>query len=120
MRREADTYPLDSADPTPDLVAMSPRPTRVDPPWYTPTIPKSLVAIDFYECACGTHVWRSADDMIREYGEGAYHYCPQEESSSLSDLADDLQAAQEARRDATQADASPVAVEDDDDALRGL
>jgi hypothetical protein len=34
------------------------------------------VAVDFFQCSCGADVWRSQDDLVREYGEGAYHYCP--------------------------------------------
>ena len=121
MDREA--YPLDSADPTPDLVAMSPPPARVDPPWYTPKVPRNLLPKDYVQCTCGVDVWIDQDDVKHEYGDGEPHFCPDEDGGhpdSLHDLAEALQAAQDDRRGATQSDASPAPADDPDDALRGL
>jgi hypothetical protein len=105
---------------------MTPPAAKVDPPWYKPyNIPRCLVPVDFFQCTCGSDVWRSADGLVREYGEGAYHYCPLEEEGaepeSLHDLADSLAQAQEDRREAEYARAIQEAREADNeaDASRG-
>ena len=105
-REATPTYPLDSSDPTPDLVAMSSPAPRVDPPWSIPKIISSPFAVDFVQCTCGGDVWVDKYGEKREYGEGVPHFCPNEDGGqleSLHDLADALAEAQADHREAREA-----------------